>query len=129
MASGTDDLLKKGDIRVSTWLVHAHMRAVSPCFKRVTVSSFRTAGGTSGLLPQRTSKVRPRRRMYSARLLCLVFGLLAYKALLQKADTQIASFLSLILVSRTMACCGCAAAWQCALCDAREQGQKSGPTL
>ena len=58
-----------------TWLVQAHMRAVSPCLRRVTLRSLRTAGGASGLLPQRTSSVMPRSRTYSARLWCLVLGL------------------------------------------------------
>ena len=57
------------------WLVQAHMRAVSPCFRRVMVRSLRTAGGAFGLLPQRTSSVMPRSRMYRAKLSCRVFGL------------------------------------------------------
>jgi len=55
--------------------VHRHMRPVSPWRQRVGASAARTAGGASGLLPQRTSSVTPRSSTYSARLWCRALGL------------------------------------------------------
>ena len=51
------------------------MRAVSPCCHLEGVSSLRTNGGESVLFPQRTRRVMPRTRMYSAKLWCLCFAL------------------------------------------------------
>lgn len=58
-----------------SWLVAAHMSAVSPCCHREGASNLCSTGGAFGLLPHLTSRVMPLTNMYSARLWCLCLAL------------------------------------------------------
>jgi len=52
---------------------HQYLKCIS--WKACGNQYLRSSGDAVGLLPQRTSSVRPRISTYSARLVCRVFGL------------------------------------------------------